>query len=170
MPEPPRRSFAREPNRASSSTATNSALLGWHCQLLDVTALAAALCGVTLLGFRDQHHGALDGYFAFKLTIRNVLVALLCACTWGMILWSVGIYRSGELRRRAEYLIRCVIGLNSCALVVGLVLVILRSQMPAWRMMGVFWSLGLVGMAAVRGLLLLVWEQRAPSAFGSGGK
>jgi exopolysaccharide biosynthesis polyprenyl glycosylphosphotransferase len=68
---------------------------------------------------------------------------------------SVGVYSPMRTRSLTNYLFRCVIALNSCTAVVGLIEVILRPGRDAWHTVEVFWVVALVVTVALRALLLV---------------
>ena len=98
----------------------------------------------------------LTGGGAFRsaaLTIKNVLLLLLCLVVWRLVLGSVGMYAPHRTRSLWDYGLRCVAGLNGCTLVLALIEMVWHRPGGVWRLLAVFWVTALAGMVLVRGLL-----------------
>jgi exopolysaccharide biosynthesis polyprenyl glycosylphosphotransferase len=130
-------------------------LAGRFCQAADLILLGGALLGIAILPYFAHERGSLSDFLQVRISLRNVLVAAMCMSTWRMILMSVGVYSPMRTRSLTDYLFRCVIGLNSCTAVVGLIEVILRPARDAWHTVEVFWLVALAMTGGLRGLLLL---------------
>ncbi len=117
------------------------ALSGRVCQAGDLILLSAAVLGIV-----DLRH--------LHLSARNILVSAMCLGTWRVILISVGVYPATQTRSIGDYLFRCLIALNSCTAVVGLIDVVLRPSRDVWHTIAVFWLLALAMTAALRVALL----------------
>ena len=131
-----------------------SALSGRVCQATDLIVLGAAFFGIVILPFFEHHNQSFAGFLELRVSLRNVLVAVLCICTWRTILWSIGVYSPERTRSLADYLFRCIVALNSCTGVVGLIALILHTPISVWRAVEIFWVSCLVVLTAVRGVLL----------------
>ena len=117
---------------------------GTACQVGDMVSLGLAGLGMAA-GWRPMA----------ALTVRNLILAILCLGTWRMILFSVGMYDATRVRSPLDYGFRCLIALNSAAAVVGLVKVVLHQRAGVWHALLVFWTIGFLLMSLTRGLLLL---------------
>lgn len=96
------------------------------------------------------------------ISLRNVLIAAVGFATWAMILNSVGMYSARRSRTLGEYGLRCLIGLNCCIAVVGLVQWVLQPAFDVWRFAAIYWFLCLVGMTVLRLMLLLSFHALLP--------
>ena len=130
-------------------------LSGWVCQAADLILLGGAFLAVATLPYLRPDHGSFANILQLRLSLRNVFVAALCLSTWRVILMSVGVYAPMRTRSQTDYLFRCIIGLNSCAGVVGLVQVVLRPGRDAWHVVETFWIVALCLTASLRIVLLL---------------
>ena len=125
------------------------------CQAADLVILSAAFLYVVILPFFTAQDGSIKEFLELRVSLRNVLVAGLCVSTWRTILLSVGVYSPVRTRSISDYLFRCIIALNSCTAVVGLVEVVLRKQTNVWHTVEVFWLVAFSLMTSVRALLVL---------------
>ncbi len=130
-------------------------LSGSVCQAADLILLGGAVIGVLVLPYFHQSHGSFADFLQLRISLRNVFVSAMCISTWRMILMSVGVYSPMRTRSFTDYLFRCVIGLNSCTAVVGLIEVIMRPGRDAWHTVEVFWLVALGMTGALRVALLL---------------
>ena len=135
-----------------------TALSGSPCQAADLVILSGAFLYIVVLPFLHARDGSFAEFLQLRVSLRNVLIGALCISTWRVILMSVGVYSPLRTRSIPDYLFRCIIALNSCTAVVGLVEVVLRKQQNVWHAVEVFWLVAFVLMSSVR-LLLLVFHQ-----------
>lgn len=126
---------------------------GW---VADLIVLGGAFLCVALLPDLRPGGVGLGRSLLAGISVRNILIALLCVATWRMILKSVGVY--GAIRHRSvwEYTLRCVIGLNGCTVVVGLIRLVLFPQRDVWRFMEIHWMACFVLMAVLR---VFLWQR-----------
>ena len=129
-------------------------IAGSLAQAADLLILSGAYLGIVLLPYLRRVHGSVSGVLQLSVSVRIVLVAALCVSTWRMIFVSVGLYTPQRTRSLMDYLLRCLIGLNSCTLVVGLIEVVLHSPASVWVVCELFWAVALGCMVLVRGMLL----------------
>ncbi len=157
MPQPPKSKLAIELpfNGTGRRSRKITALSGNLCQASDLVILSAAFLYIVVLPFLAAQNGSFTEFLALRVSLRNVLIGGLCISTWRMILISVGVYSPLRTRSIPDYLFRCVIALNSCTAVVGLVEVVLRKQQNVWHAVEVFWLVAVVMMCFVRAMLLL---------------
>ncbi len=92
------------------------------------------------------------------ISVRHLLILAMCVGTWAMILQSAGIYGSVRLRSVAEYVLRCVIGLNCCTVVVGLIQLVLKTRWDIWRFMEIHWMVCFCLMGLLRLALWLTYQ------------
>ena len=158
------------PNRADERPLQRSrwnprhvrVLAGSVCQAADLILLGVAILGVTMLPNLRHDHGSFAGFLLLRVSLRNVFVAAMCISTWRIVLISVGVYSPLRTRSLTDYLFRCVIGLNSCTGVVGLIEVVLRPGGDVWHTVEFFWIAALCMTASLRlGLLLFDWLPRS---------
>ena len=130
-------------------------LAGSFCQAADLILLAGAAIGVAVPPHFGTGHGSLAEFLELRVSLRNVFVAAMCLSTWRMIVMSVGVYSPMRTRSLKDYLLRCLIALNSCTGVVGLIEVILRTGRDIWHTIEVFWMVALAMTGSLRlGLVL----------------
>jgi hypothetical protein len=160
----------RLPVTEEDSTASRLCVLsGRFCQGTDLVLLAGAFLVVVMLPFLGHHSGGFGEFLKARVSLRNVVIAVFCVGTWRVILVSIGVYSSRHMRSFNEYLFRCIIGLNSCAAVVGLIEVVLGARAGVWRMIEVFWVVGLLSTAVLR-LALVGFERVRGGGERSGGR
>ena len=122
----------------------------------DLVILGGAFIGVASYP-AFQHGGqSLGKLLLAGISVRNILIAVLCAATWAMILKSVGVYGAIRLRSFPEYLLRWVIGLNCCTVVVGLIRLVLFPRSDVWIFMEIHWMVCFVLMASLR---VFLWQR-----------
>jgi len=124
------------------------------CQAGDLILLGGAVIGVAMLPSFSHNGSSLAGVLQFRVSLRNVFVSAMCLSTWRMILMSVGVYSPTRTRSLTDYLFRCLIALNSCTAVVGLIEVILRPGVDAWHTVEVFWLVAFAMTGSFRLVLL----------------
>ena len=73
-----------------------------------------------------------------------------------MILVSAGIYTATRSRLLADYIFRCLIGLNCCTVAIGFIELVLRTGFDVWRFMAVYWLACLAAMAMARTALFIL--------------
>ena len=129
-------------------------LTGPVCQALDLVSLSAAFPAVLLMPGLRRNGYSFRQLFHTRLPLRVMLLLVLCVCTWRMILVSTGIY-SKQRKGGLDYCVRWLIGLNSCAFVVGLVMVVVPSRLNAWKVLEAFWLASFVLMGGLRALAVL---------------
>jgi len=136
------------------------AVSGRLCQTADMVILSGAFLGIVILPIFALAHdrSSLGGLLQLRVSLRNILIAVMCVCTWRMIFMSVGVYTPARTRSLTDYIFRCIIALNSCAAVVGLIEVVLKTGVDVWRVVEVYWVNCLVLMTAVR-LLFVVFDR-----------
>jgi len=158
---------AKSVNRDSSATKrwslrATQAWSGTACQIGDVVLFAGTFVGLFALPY-FRAHGTLSGFLQMREAMRNILVALMCLGTWHVLLVVIGVYSIRLARSIPEYTFRCLIALNCCAAVVGLIEVELRRQSSVWQMVGIFWIVSGGLFVLLRALLLAF--ARSPKAF-----
>lgn len=165
MAPPPRSKFAPElPLKGTGRRSRKIvALSGKIPQAADLIILSAAFLYIVVLPFFRLHTSTFPEFLGLRVSFRNVLIGGLCISTWRMILLSVGVYSPLRTRSIPDYLFRCIIALNSCTAVVGLVEVVLRKQQNVWHAIEVFWLVAVLLMGSVRVLLLLFDHYLRPS-------
>jgi len=126
---------------------------GYLCQITDLILLSGIFLGVIILPGMMPGHAGPGALLRAGFSTRNAFVAASCLCTWRVILISVGIYSPTRSRSLADYVFRCLIGLNCCAAVLGLIEFVLRTGVDLWRFLAIYWIAGLVAMAAARAAL-----------------
>ena len=131
------------------------AVSGRICQAADLIILSGGFLGIVILPSLTGDHSNLAGLFELRISLRNIFVAVMCISTWRMILMSVGMYTPSRTRSLSDYFFRCIIGLNSCTGVVGLVEVVLKSRTNAWQVVQSFWMSCFAMMLLLRVALLL---------------
>lgn len=135
-------------------------LAGWPVQVGDLLVLSAAYTGSFLLS-------GLQSGLSGRNKVWMVATALLCLVIWWLVLVWSEIYPKRQRRSNLDYVLRCVIGLNVCALVAVLGRVIAGTTAGAalhelsglWLPVAAFWAMSLAGMGAVR-LAALAWAGR----------
>ncbi len=158
MPQPPRPKFTLDlPSTGGGERSRRTTGLGSHlCQTADLVILSAAfLSVVVILPLFHGDTGRLIEILQLRFSLRNVLIGGLCLSTWRTILVSVGVYSAPRTRSVPAYLLRCLVAINSCTAVVGLVEVVLRKPQNVWHSVGIFWLSAFVLMSLVRGMLVL---------------
>jgi exopolysaccharide biosynthesis polyprenyl glycosylphosphotransferase len=165
MPQPPGVKLATEMRQGGTGPRSRkiTALSGNLCQAADLVILSAAFLYIVVLPFFHARDSSFREFLALRVSLRNVLIGALCISTWRMILMSVGVYSPPRQRSLPDYLFRCIIALNSCTAVVGLIEVVLRKQQQVWRSVEVFWLVAVVLMGAVRWALVLFERFLKPS-------
>jgi exopolysaccharide biosynthesis polyprenyl glycosylphosphotransferase len=151
------------PSRASAATAAARrvwltrqlrVLSGQFCQALDLIVLGGVFLGLLLIPYLGHGDETFRQLLHLKVSLRNIVIAGFCVSTWRVVLMSVGVYATHRARTMQEYVFRCVIGLNSCTGVVGLIEVVLGGRAVVWTMVERFWLIGLAGMVSTRVLLV----------------
>ncbi len=126
------------------------------CQALDLITLGGAFLALVIMPVLGQGQG--DGTFLdllqLKVTLGQIVVAVFCVSTWRIVLMTVGVYSPRRTSSVQDYVFRCVIGLNSCAGVVGLIEVVLGRRDVVWHVVGLFWLMSLLLMVTARAMLL----------------
>lgn len=130
------------------------AVSGRLCKAADLAILSGGAIAFLLLPHLNDAAGGVAGFLDAKVTVRNILLSLVCVGAWRLLLAAMGVYSPQRSRSVADYLFRCVIGLNLCTLMVAGVARTLRSPVDVWRVTEVFWGGCLLAMLAARGLLL----------------
>ncbi len=157
MPQPPRTKLALELpfNGSGKRSRKITALSGNLCQATDLVILSTAFLYIVVLPYFHTHNGSFGEFLGLRVSLRNMLIGGLCISTWRTILMSVGVYSPLRTRSVPDYLFRCVIALNSCTAVVGLVEVVLRKRQNVWHLVEIFWLVAFLLMGSVRSLLVL---------------
>ena len=165
MAQPPKSKLATELAFRGNGPRSRriTALSRKLCQAADLVILSSALLYVVALPYLATRDSSFAEFLGLRLSLRNMLVGGLCLCTWRMILASVGVYSPLRTRSIPNYLFRCVIALNSCTAVVGLVEVVLRKQQNVWHSIEIFWLVALVAMSCVRVVLVLFDHSLRPA-------
>ena len=174
----PSRRSASVPLARGRTSRRLRAVSGRLCQALDLILLGGVVLGLVLLPLFGHDHGTLAKLFQLKVSLRNVVIAVFCVSTWRVVLISIGVYSPARTTSIQNYIFRCVIGLNSCACVVGLIEVVLGGRVLVWHMVELFWVLSLALMAVARILLLafhhllrpLMGRRRSQTIVASGGR
>jgi FlaA1/EpsC-like NDP-sugar epimerase len=153
-------------NRDSSAgkKLSSRAMRAWSgtaCQIGDVVLFAGTFVGMFALPYFHAH-GTLSGFLQMREMTRNTLVTLMCLGTWHVLLVVIGVYSIRLARSIPEYTFRCLIALNCCAAVVGLIEVELRRQSSVWQTVGIFWIVSAGLFILLRALLLAF--ARSPKA------
>jgi hypothetical protein len=133
---------------------------GRLCEALDLVILGAAFLGVALSPSFDAGRIGLAGIRQLPLSLQDLIIVVMCVCTWRMILVSVGLYDSERMHSIWEYELRFLIGLNCCTAVVGLVELVVRKSVDVWHFVAVYWAICFAGMVATRAVLLLLRRAR----------
>ena len=131
------------------------AVSGPLCQTIDMTILTGVYLAIAVLPISVQDDGVPGGLLQPWLSPRNLLLAVMCLSTWWVILTSLAVYTPGRTRSLPAYVFRCVVGLNSCTAVVGLIEVVLHAGRDAWHLVEMYWLACLVLMTLARVVLLL---------------
>ena len=132
------------------------AVSGRLCLALDLIILSAVFLGIAIFPTLNRDRGSVWTFLRAGLSFRSALIAVVCLCTWRMILMSVGVYTPARSRSLADYIFRCLIGLNCCTVVIGFIELVLRTGVDVWRFMAVYWLACFVAMAMVRTVLLIL--------------
>lgn len=130
------------------------ALGGRPCQALDLVLLGSVLLGLVGLPFVAHPLGGLGEFLQLRVSLRNLAMAFVCVAIWRVILVSVGVYSPQRTRSLNDYMFRCLIALNCCAVVVAGVEALLGAQAGLWRIVAVYWMVSLVLMMASRTVLI----------------
>lgn len=138
------------------------AVSGRICRLADLTILATGFISIVLLPHTGRSRGGLAGFLDLRISLGNVFLTVLCLAAWRMILIGVGVYSPERTRSFADYALRCIIGLNSCTLVVAFVTVALRLPVDIWQVTETFWVACLAAMVVVRSTALLYADHLRP--------
>ncbi len=121
------------------------------CQAGDLILLGGAYLGIVILpAFAHGGHETLAQFLQLRVSLRNIIVAGMCVSTWRVILMSIGVYSPARTRSLLDYVLRCVIALNSCTAVVGLIEVVFGQRAVLWHVVDVFWVVCLGLTAGLR--------------------
>ena len=124
------------------------------CQAIDLIALGGAFLGIVVLPDFLHADGSFNEFLQLRVSLSNIIIAVFCVSTWRVVLMSVGVYSPLRTRSFRDYVFRCVIGLNSCTAVVGLIEVILGKRQIVWHVVEIFWVVSLLLMAGARLMLV----------------
>ena len=138
---------------------TSPSVTGTLCQVLDLLLLGATFVVVAVLPGMSPAHLSPGDVLRTELSLRNAFVATMCLCTWRVLLLSVGIYVPILSRSLPNYIFRCLIGLNSCTAVIGMILLVMRTGIEVWRFMGVYWLIAFAVLILMR-ITLMAFHQR----------
>jgi hypothetical protein len=129
---------------------------GRLCLALDLVILSAVFLGIAIFPTLNRDHGGVWTFLRAGFSFRNAIVAVVCLCTWRMILMSFGMYAPTRSRSLADYIFRCLIGLNCCTVVIGFIELVLRTGVDVWRFMAVYWVACFAAMALARIVLFIL--------------
>ncbi len=132
------------------------AVSGRLCLALDLIILSCIFLGIAIFPTLNHDRGGVWAFLRSGLTLRNALVATVCLCTWRMILVSVGVYTPTRSRSPADYIFRCLIGLNCCTVAIGFIELVLRTGFNVWRFMAIYWLACVVSMTMARAVLFIL--------------
>lgn len=133
------------------------ALSGQVCQACDIIILGTVFFGIILLPYfrHSSTNLSFSEFLELRISLRNVLVGVVTISSWRLILWSAGVYGPRRVRSAGAFALRCVLGLNGCAGLVGLVLLTVTTHLPLWETLELFWLLCLLFMTLLRVVLAL---------------
>lgn len=98
-------------------------------------------------------HLALGTFLRLGVSFRSILIGAMCILAWRSILNAVGVYDPIRIRSLGEYVARCIAGSGGCALIVGSLLRVVRSETRVITGLS-YWAICLLMMFAARVLLL----------------
>ncbi|SNT06421.1 exopolysaccharide biosynthesis polyprenyl glycosylphosphotransferase [Granulicella rosea] len=132
-------------------------LSGIVSQASDIIILGTVFFGIILLPYfrHSSSNLSFTEFLELRVSLRNVLVAVVTLSAWRLILWSSGVYGPRRVRSLWAFALRCLLGLNGCAALVGLVLLTVRSGLPLWGTVELFWGLCFLFMTILRVVLAL---------------
>ena len=133
------------------------------CQVLDLLLLGATFMVVVALPGMIPGHLSPGDVLRMGLSLRIAFVATMCLCTWRVLLLSVGIYVPILSRTRPNYIFRCLIGLNSCTAVIGMILLVMRTRIEVWRFMGIYWLIAFAVLSLMRVALIGLYQRTSGS-------
>jgi hypothetical protein len=149
---------ARPIYRSSRNPTKFRWVSGRLCRFADLVILGGTLLGVALLPALQQAGERVGRTLLAGISVRNIVIAVVCAATWAMILDSIGVYGAIRFQSVSEYVLRCVIGLNCCTVVVGLIQLVLLPRTDVWRFMEIHWMVCFVLMALLRVVIWLAYQ------------
>lgn len=151
----PPRAVTAVPLGAGAWTSRSLRVLsGKMCQALDLVLLGGVFLGLVAIKYRGHTGGTFRDLLQLRVSLRNIVIAGFCLGTWRVVLMTVGVYSPQRTGSVQGYLFRCMIGLNSCTGVVGLIEVVLGAGASVWQLVGYFWLLSFAALALARGLLI----------------
>ena len=147
--------IARPSSGRNRNASEFSCVANLRCRVADIVVLGGTFVGVALLPTLQQSGGSAGRLLLAGISVRNAVIAAICIATWAMILDSIGIYGAIRLRSVSEYILRCVIGLNCCTVVVGLIQLVLLPRADVLRFMEIHWMVCFVLLGSLR---VLLWQ------------
>ncbi|QEE28844.1 sugar transferase [Terriglobus albidus] len=90
--------FGMTESRAAARLYSNSAV-AWF----DLLLLAFSLAAATLVNYRTTIETShLKAFLGLRISLRNLLLFLICLAAWRLLLWAAGLYRAVSFRRLAS--------------------------------------------------------------------
>lgn len=124
------------------------------CQALDLIFLGGVFLGLIVMPYAGHADGTFQELLQLKVSLRDILIAVFCVSTWRVVLMSVGVYSPRRTTSVYDYMFRCILGLNSCTGVVGLIEVVVGGRAVVWHVVELFWLVSLLLMVGARVTLL----------------
>jgi exopolysaccharide biosynthesis polyprenyl glycosylphosphotransferase len=115
--------------------------------------MSGVFLGIVMSPIVGPASNGLVDLLALRVSLGNVLIAAVCVTSWRTILMGMGVYTPSRTRSLADYIFRCIMGLNACAGVVGLVEVARHQSSTAWQTVALFWTTNLLLLGTARILL-----------------
>jgi exopolysaccharide biosynthesis polyprenyl glycosylphosphotransferase len=127
---------------------------GWACRWTDLTILSSVLFGTAVLGRSMLTQRKVSEFFEVRVSLRNMVVAMICVLLWRAILRAVGLYNLQRIRSLSGYILRCITAVSCCSLVVLLLMVVLKPQAHIIAFTTTYWAICLSTMLVARTMLL----------------
>ncbi len=127
---------------------------GWACRWLDLLILQTAFLGMLVWNYSQQSTIPFAQFFQLRVSLRNLLIAVVCVAIWRSILRLAGIYALNRITSLRGYLLRVLIASAFCSILVGLFEHACHPGTSSKKITLLFWMATLTAMACSRAFLL----------------
>ncbi|WP_263382467.1 sugar transferase [Granulicella arctica] len=129
-------------------------ITGWACRWTDMLILSAVFFGTVVLRYFLQSHRTISEFLALRVSLKNMLIGIVCILTWRTLLRGVGLYNLARIKSLSGYALRCVAGVTLCALLVAGIEILVKPETKIVSVTFAYWAFCLTLMMMSRALLL----------------
>jgi exopolysaccharide biosynthesis polyprenyl glycosylphosphotransferase len=147
--------FSRTSKPEIGLTRGLAAVLGPFWSIMDIVGLSLALMLLVVAPYFAQNALRFSDFLALRISMKNLLVVLICWAAWRAILWASGLYSAKSFGSLRGLVRQTAIASGCCSVVAAIVVLARHRGENTWVFLASFWVLSFAFMLLGRAIAIL---------------